>query len=43
MIEKVLNLGRRTSSGDNIQPWRFRILDEATVAVDIREEAAGQL
>ncbi len=32
-IEEILNLGRWAPSGDNAQPWRFRILDEATVSV----------
>jgi molybdopterin/thiamine biosynthesis adenylyltransferase len=43
VIEEILDLGRWAPSGDNIQPWRFRILDEATVAVDIHQDAAGQL
>jgi len=43
VIEEILDLGRWAPSGDNIQPWRFRVLDDATVAVDIRQEAAGQL
>lgn len=35
-IEEILNLARWAPSGDNAQPWRFRILDTATVAVRLR-------
>ncbi|MGH7041870.1 MAG: ThiF family adenylyltransferase, partial [Acetobacteraceae bacterium] len=43
VIEEILALGRWAPSGDNVQPWRFRILDEATVAVDLRLDGAGRL
>lgn len=43
VIEEILELGRWAPSGDNIQPWRFRVLDAATVAVDVRQEATGRL
>lgn len=32
-LEEILNLGRWAPSGDNVQPWRFAILDENTVRV----------
>ena len=34
-IEQILDLARWAPSGDNAQPWRFRVLDAATVAVDV--------
>ena len=40
-IEEILDLGRWAPSGDNTQPWRFRILDAETVAVDLRRNATG--
>ena len=36
VIEEILALGRWAPSGDNMQPWRFRILDDTSVAVDVR-------
>ena len=36
VIEEILELGRWAPSGDNSQPWRFRILDDASVAIDLR-------
>jgi sulfur-carrier protein adenylyltransferase/sulfurtransferase len=35
-IEEILNLARWAPSGDNAQPWRFRILDDETIAVSLR-------
>ena len=35
-IEEILNLARWAPSGDNTQPWRFRILDADTVLVELR-------
>jgi nitroreductase len=32
-IEEILDLARWAPSGDNVQPWRFAILDEATLRV----------
>ncbi len=37
-IEEILNLARWAPSGDNAQPWRFRILDSESVAVRLRLE-----
>lgn len=35
-IEEILNLARWAPSGDNAQPWRFRILDATTAAIHLR-------
>lgn len=35
-IEEILNLARWAPSGDNAQPWRFRILDASTVEIELR-------
>ncbi len=35
-VEEILNLARWAPSGDNVQPWRFRILDPETVTVRLR-------
>jgi nitroreductase len=35
-IEEILNLARWAPSGDNAQPWTFRVIDPETVQVDIR-------
>ena len=43
VIEEILDLGRWAPSGDNVQPWRFRILDDATVAVELRQDATGRI
>lgn len=37
-IEEILNLARWAPSGDNAQPWRFRVLDAETVRVTIRHD-----
>ena len=34
-IDEILNLARWAPSGDNAQPWRFRVIDDETVAVRI--------
>jgi molybdopterin/thiamine biosynthesis adenylyltransferase/nitroreductase len=40
-IEEILNLARWAPSGDNSQPWRFRVLDPETVRVMIRHESGN--
>lgn len=35
-VIRILNLGRWTPSGDNIQPWRFEIIDDHHVVVHIQ-------
>lgn len=40
-LEEILNLARWAPSGDNAQPWRFRILDSETVVVRLRLEATS--
>jgi nitroreductase len=37
-IEEILNLARWAPSGDNAQPWTFRIVDDETVQVQIHHE-----
>jgi nitroreductase len=37
-IEEILNLARWAPSGDNAQPWRFKVIDSETVRVSIRHE-----
>jgi sulfur-carrier protein adenylyltransferase/sulfurtransferase len=37
-VEEILNLARWAPSGDNVQPWRFRILDADTVRVTVQRE-----
>lgn len=34
-IEAILDLGRWAPSGDNVQPWRFRVLDDNRVDIDV--------
>lgn len=38
LIHEILNMARWAPSGDNAQPWRFRILDEETVEVHLRPQ-----
>jgi len=40
-IHEILNLARWTPSGDNAQPWRFQVIDESTVAVQIRNDVGN--
>ncbi|HEY4044296.1 MAG TPA: ThiF family adenylyltransferase [Rhodopila sp.] len=40
-IEEILNLARWAPSGDNAQPWSFRIEDDETVRVRIHHAAAN--
>jgi molybdopterin/thiamine biosynthesis adenylyltransferase len=37
-IEEILNLARWAPSGDNAQPWRFTVIDDETVRVQIRHD-----
>ncbi len=43
VIEEILSLGRWAPSGDNRQPWRFRIIDDQTVAVDLQPDPLPNL
>ena len=43
VIEEILNLGRWAPSGDNRQPWRFRVLDDQTVAIDLQPDPLPNL
>jgi len=38
-IEKILDLARWAPSGDNSQPWRFKIVDDHHVIVNVTNEA----
>jgi molybdopterin/thiamine biosynthesis adenylyltransferase len=38
-IEEILNLARWAPSGDNSQPWTFKLLDPETVLVRIRHDS----
>jgi hypothetical protein len=45
-VERILELGRWAPSGDNTQPWRFQIVDDANVVVhgfDTREHCVYDL
>ena len=45
-IEQILDLGRWAPSGDNTQPWRFEIVDDAHVVVhgfDTRDDCVYDL
>ena len=42
-IEEILNVARWAPSGDNAQPWRFRIIDADTVAVHISDRSGQNL
>ncbi|HVB99802.1 MAG TPA: hypothetical protein VNJ12_10795 [Candidatus Dormibacteraeota bacterium] len=42
-IGSILDLGRWAPSGGNVQPWRLRILDDTTVAIDLRRDPTGQI
>ena len=35
VIEEILNVARWAPSGDNAQPWRFRVIDASSIAVRI--------
>jgi hypothetical protein len=37
-IEEIVSLARWTPSGDNVQPWRFQIVDDDTVSVALSVE-----
>src|SRR6185436_6296628 len=37
-IENILDLARWTPSGDNIQPWRFTILDKDSVRITVTQD-----
>jgi sulfur-carrier protein adenylyltransferase/sulfurtransferase len=37
-IEKILEHARWAPSGDNVQPWRFEIIDDSTFAVHLTNE-----
>lgn len=39
-IERILDLARWAPSGDNSQPWRFRIAGEDTLLITIADEGA---
>jgi nitroreductase len=39
--EDILNLARWTPSGDNTQPWRFQIIDEASIAIRVRKDPSS--
>ncbi len=40
-VEEILNLARWTPSGDNTQPWRFQVMDEASVAIQVRKDPSS--
>jgi nitroreductase len=40
-LEEILDLARWAPSGDNVQPWRFAILDAATVRVRLAAPLGG--
>ncbi len=40
-IEEILNLARWAPSGDNTQPWRFRVVDGETVGIQITHDPAN--
>jgi len=42
-IEEILNVARWAPSGDNAQPWRFRIIDADRVAVRISDQSSQNL
>ena len=39
-LAKILDLARWAPSGDNVQPWRFELVDDETIAVHLSSEAA---
>ncbi len=39
-IEEILNIARWAPSGDNVQPWRFEIIDDETVTIHLLTERA---
>ncbi|MDE2582857.1 MAG: ThiF family adenylyltransferase [Rhodospirillales bacterium] len=42
-IEEILDLARWAPSGDNLQPWRFRVLDPETVTLTVRHDPAARI
>ncbi len=40
-MEEILNLARWTPSGDNTQPWRFQVMDEASIAIRVRKDPSS--
>lgn len=42
-IERILDLARWAPSGDNEQPWRFEIVDPATLRIHVRHEAGANV
>lgn len=40
-VEEILNLARWAPSGDNAQPWRFEIVDDATIRVRIATDPSN--
>lgn len=43
LIEQILDLARWAPSGDNSQPWRFRIASDETLEITVRDEAADNV
>ena len=40
-LDEILNLARWAPSGDNAQPWRFRIIDENSLTVEFHLDAGN--
>lgn len=43
MLEEIIHVARWTPSGDNAQPWRFRILGEDRLLVRIADHSADNI
>lgn len=42
-LHAILDVARWAPSGDNAQPWRFRIVDDETIAVEIHDHSADDV
>lgn len=42
-LEEILHIARWAPSGDNTQPWRFRIVGDDTVILHLRDDSAEDL
>ena len=43
VLEEILDIARWAPSGDNAQPWRFRLLDNETVSVSVRDDSYSNI
>lgn len=42
-IEEIIDIARWAPSGDNAQPWRFRLIDDDTVIVTVKDDSGDNV